>query len=62
MMLKAPVLVNHSDLERWVGLFAAIITELTRRIEGGNANAPALKPESDEEERWRRFVGPKREK
>ena len=40
----------------WLGLFAAIITELTRRIEGGSANVLAQAPGSEEEEKWRRFV------
>nr|PNR34347.1 hypothetical protein PHYPA_024164 [Physcomitrium patens] len=50
---KVPILVVDGEALKDS---TAIITELTRRIEGGNANAPALKPESDEEERWRRWV------
>jgi len=43
---------SDDEYLKLVGLLAAIITELTRRIEGEKAREPG----SEEEERWRRFV------
>lgn len=49
------MVVDMSNQQRWLALFAAIITELSRRIEGGSEKVLAPAPGS-EEEKWRRFV------
>jgi microsomal prostaglandin-E synthase 2 len=50
---KVPILVVDGEA---LNDSTAIITELTRRIEGENASALAQEPGSEEEEKWRSWV------